>query len=166
MVKSNKRFEKKSKAKSSTQPAINSATNEILREQKILPITQGIQSTSPTDRVQSLAALSNIVRDETCRKLLLKERIVNILLEQSIKDASQEVVVLAWGALRSLAKEEGYDVALHLYRKDVMVPAWAAIENVCEHSFFLCFSSHGVGHNYKMIRVKLGYTGKQNANIW
>ena len=119
---------------SSTSINGNSATNEILREQKITPVIKGTIATSANDRSQYLATVENLVTDAACRKLLLKDRIVPIIMEHALKDSTPEVVVRGWGVLRSLAQEEGYDVSIHLYRKDIMTPIKATIENVGERA--------------------------------
>ena len=104
--------------------------NNAIRNDKILPVVKNITSVNASERVEALSAIANLVEDETCRKLLLKERIVPTLMEQSLNDSSSEVVVRAWGALRNLAVEEGYDVCLHMYRKDILTPIAASISKV------------------------------------
>ena len=118
---------------------INSATTEIIRDQKILPLVAGITSSTPEDRKLNLAAIPNLVKDETCRKLLLKEKIVKRLMEFPLSDPSNEIVMLAWAAMRSLVKEEGYDIAIHIYREKILAPIKEAVANVCELLFFIVF---------------------------
>lgn len=101
-----------------------------LRESKILPVVKNLSSLDANERIQAVTAVTNLVEDQTCRKLLLKERIVAALMERALNDSEPEVVVRGWGALRNLAVEEGYDVCLHLYRKDILTPAAAAIPKV------------------------------------
>lgn len=101
-----------------------------LRESKILPVVKNISSLDPNERVQAVTAVANLVEDQTCRRLLMKERIVPVLMEKTLNDSSPEVVVRGWGALRNLAVEEGYDVCLHMYRKDILTPIAAAIPKV------------------------------------
>lgn len=101
-----------------------------LRDSKILPVVKNVSSLDVNERVQAVSAIANLVEDPTCRKLLLKERIVAALMEKTLNDSSPEVVVRGWGALRNLAVEEGYDVCLHMYRKDILTPIAAAIPKV------------------------------------
>ena len=111
--------------------------HSALRESKILPVVKNISSLDASERVQAVTAIANLVEDPTCRKLLLKERIVITLMEKTLNDSSPEVVVRGWGALRNLAVEEGYDVCLHMYRKDILTPLAAAIPKVQNPTFFV-----------------------------
>ncbi|KAF3938141.1 hypothetical protein ABW19_dt0210193 [Dactylella cylindrospora] len=111
-------------------PSTNSAEAEILRDQKISPLLAGIQSISPVERARHLAAAYSIVEDPACRKLLLKEHIVHLIMDRSLLDIAQEVVTAAWAFLNKLSLYEGYDVLVHLYRKGIMNLADRAIENI------------------------------------
>ncbi|EPS38059.1 hypothetical protein H072_8206 [Dactylellina haptotyla CBS 200.50] len=111
-------------------PSTNSAENEILRDQKITPIIAGIQSQSPAERVQHLNAASSIVEDPLCRKLLLREHVVRVVMEHSLLDGAQEVVTAGWGFLNKLVSYEGYDVAVHLYRKGILDLVGGIIDNI------------------------------------
>ena len=111
--------------------------HSALRESKILPVVKNISSLDASERVQAVTAIANLVEDPTCRKLLLKERVVIALMGQVLNDSSPEVVVRGWGALRNLAVEEGYDVCLHMYRRDILTPLTAAIPKVQNSFFFL-----------------------------
>lgn len=126
---------RKNKEKGKTDPLggvrnLDIGQHSALRETKILPVVKNISSISVNERVQAVTAVANLVEDPTCRKLLLKEKIVAALMEQTLNDSSPEVIVRGWGALRNLAVEEGYDVCLHMYRKDILTPIAAAISKV------------------------------------
>ena len=105
-----------------------STTN--LHTTKILPVIRNLSALEAGQRTEAVTAITNLVEDPACRKLLLKERIVQTLMERTLNDSAQEVVVRGWGALRNLAVEEGYDVCMHMYRKDILTPATAAIIKV------------------------------------
>ncbi|KAF8459598.1 hypothetical protein BGX38DRAFT_1149821 [Terfezia claveryi] len=126
---------RKNKVKGKTDPLggvrnLDIGQHSALRETKILPIVKNISSINVNERVQAVTAVANLVEDPTCRKLLLKERIVAALMEQTLNDSSPEVIVRGWGVLRNLAVEEGYDVCLHMYRKDILTPIAAAISKL------------------------------------
>ncbi|KAF8421226.1 hypothetical protein EV426DRAFT_219561 [Tirmania nivea] len=128
---------RKNKGKGKTSPLggvrnLDIGQHSALRESKILPVVKNISSIDVNERVQAVTAVANLVEDPTCRKLLLKERIVAALMEQTLNDSSPEVIVRGWGALRNLAVEEGYDVCLHMYRKDILTPIAAAISKLQE----------------------------------
>lgn len=105
--------------------------NNAVRDQKILPVVKNLTSVNINERLEAVAAVSNLILDPVCRKLLLKEKIVPLLMENIIHDSSPEVVVKGWGALQDLAVAEQYDVCMHIYRKDIMTPIKAAIQKVC-----------------------------------
>lgn len=91
-----------------------------LRESKILPVIQDLQSADPKSRSSAAAAVSNIIHDEKCRKLLLREQIVHTILTQTLTDAALESRAAGWGILQILAREEEPDFCIHLYRIDVL----------------------------------------------
>ncbi|KAK6333488.1 hypothetical protein TWF718_011296 [Orbilia javanica] len=110
--------------------SVNSAEAEILRDQKVLPIISGIQASSPAERAQHLVAASSIVEDPVCRKLLLKQHIVQTIIEKVLAEDSQEVVTAGWGLLDKIVLYEGYDISLHLYRKGIFERISGAIVTI------------------------------------
>ncbi|KAI9845062.1 MAG: hypothetical protein M1830_007567 [Pleopsidium flavum] len=102
-----------------------------LRDQKILPVIAALAGPESKKRSEAAIAIANLIEDQRCRKLLLKEQIVRVIMEQTITDSNLEVVVAGWGVLRNLALEEGPDFGLHLYRQDILTPVEAAVRNVC-----------------------------------
>lgn len=91
-----------------------------LREAKILPIIRDLQSADPKSRSSAAGAISSIIQDERCRKLLLREQIVHIVLSQTLTDAALESRAAGWGILQVLAQEEDADFCVHMYRLDVL----------------------------------------------
>ncbi|KAK1593865.1 uncharacterized protein LY79DRAFT_702962 [Colletotrichum navitas] len=91
-----------------------------LREKSILPIIKDLQSSDPKSRTAAAEAVSNIVSNEKCRKLLLREQIVHIILNETLTDASLDSRAAGWDILRVLAEEEESDFCIHLYRQDVL----------------------------------------------
>ncbi|KAH6895587.1 hypothetical protein B0T10DRAFT_221639 [Thelonectria olida] len=103
-----------------------------LREQKILPVIQDLKSADPKSRSAAAAAVSNIIQDEKCRKLLLREQIVHTILTQTLTDAALESRAAGWGILQVLAREEEPDFCVHLYRLDIITAIQFAAKSVSE----------------------------------
>ncbi|KAF8463513.1 hypothetical protein BDZ91DRAFT_731776 [Kalaharituber pfeilii] len=130
-----------------------------IREAKILPVVKNISSLEANERIEAVTAVAHLVEDQTCRKLLLKERIVTVLMEQALNDSAPEVIVKGWGALRNLAVEEGYDVCIHMYRKDILTPISAAIDKIHKTISFLLSDPNSVDS----VAKKLVWTYAENV---
>jgi hypothetical protein len=104
-----------------------------LRETSILPVVKQLQSPEVTQRSSAAIAIANLIEDDRTRKLLLRERVVQILLEQTITDSGLESKSAGWGILRNLALEEEADFSVHLYRQDILTPMSVIIQNVWQH---------------------------------
>ncbi|KAL1862586.1 hypothetical protein VTK73DRAFT_6749 [Phialemonium thermophilum] len=91
-----------------------------IRESRILPIVKDLQSADPRSRTTAAGAIANIVQDAKCRKLLLREQIVHIVLTETLTDNSLESRVAGWEILRVLAQEEESDFCVHLHRLDIL----------------------------------------------
>ena len=74
-----------------------------LRETKILPVLQDLHSAEPKSRSAAATAISSIIHDSRCRKLLLREQIVHIVLTQTLTDTALESRAAGWTILRVLA---------------------------------------------------------------
>ncbi|KAH9887184.1 hypothetical protein F4778DRAFT_437226 [Xylariomycetidae sp. FL2044] len=98
-----------------------------LREKRVLPVLKDLQSSEPKRRTAAASAVANIVQDAKCRKLLLREQIVHILLTHTLTDASLESRAAGWVILRILTAEEEADFCVHLHRVDVL----SAIQHAC-----------------------------------
>ncbi|KAI1142368.1 hypothetical protein F5Y05DRAFT_224421 [Hypoxylon sp. FL0543] len=98
-----------------------------IREKSILPVLRDLQSPEPKSRTAAAGAIANIIQDTKCRKLLLREKIVHILLNETLTDASLESRAAGWEILRVLTAEEESDFCVHLYRVDVLT----AIQHAC-----------------------------------
>ncbi|KAI8624561.1 hypothetical protein F5Y19DRAFT_467765 [Xylariaceae sp. FL1651] len=98
-----------------------------IREKSILPVLKDLQSSDPKSRTAAAGAITNIVQDAKCRKLLLREQVVHILLSETLTDASLESRAAGWEILRILTTEEEADFCVHLYRIDVLT----AIQHAC-----------------------------------
>ena len=91
-----------------------------LRETKILPVIKHLRSADPKSRSSAAAAISTMIQDTRCRKLLLREQIVHTILSQTLTDAALESRAAGWGILQVLAQEEEADFCVHLFRLDVL----------------------------------------------
>lgn len=105
-----------------------------LREQKILPIVKDLQSPEPKLRSSAASAISNIIQDARCRKLLLREHIVHIVLTQTLTDSALESRAAGWGILQVLVQEEEPDFCVHLFRSDIVTAMEFACKTVSGHS--------------------------------
>lgn len=103
-----------------------------LRESKILPVINDLKSADPKSRSAAASAISNIIQDEKCRKLLLREQIVLTITTQTLTDAALESRAAGWGILRVLAQEEEPDFCVHLYRVDILTAIEFAAKSVTE----------------------------------
>ncbi|OIW32069.1 hypothetical protein CONLIGDRAFT_629761 [Coniochaeta ligniaria NRRL 30616] len=91
-----------------------------LRESRILPVVKNLQSPDIKNRTAAAGAIANIVQDAKCRKLLLREQIVHIVLTETLTDSSIESRAAGWNILRVLVQEEESDFAVHLFRLDIL----------------------------------------------
>ncbi|KAI1083426.1 hypothetical protein F5B20DRAFT_404804 [Whalleya microplaca] len=98
-----------------------------IRERSILPVLKDLQSAEPKSRTAAAGAIANIIQDVKCRKLLLREQVVHIVLSETLTDASLESRAAGWEILRVLTAEEEADFCVHLYRVDVLT----AIQHAC-----------------------------------
>jgi hypothetical protein len=105
-----------------------------IREKQILPIITDLTSPESKKRTAAAVAVANIIDDTKCRKLLLREHIVRILLEQTITDSALESKSAGWGILRNLALEEEADFCIHLYRQDILT----AIQGIAQNVGYTC----------------------------
>ncbi|CAJ2513693.1 Uu.00g018120.m01.CDS01 [Anthostomella pinea] len=103
-----------------------------VREKSILPVLKDLQSSDPKSRTTAAGAVANIVQDTKCRKLLLREQIVHIVLNETLTDASVESRAAGWEILRVLVEEEEADFSIHLYRVDVLTALQHACAKVTE----------------------------------
>ncbi|KAI1377731.1 hypothetical protein F4677DRAFT_45803 [Hypoxylon crocopeplum] len=91
-----------------------------IREKTILPVLKDLQSAEPKSRTVAAGAIANIIQDTKCRKLLLREKVVQIVLNETLTDTSLESRAAGWEILRVLTAEEEADFCVHLYRVDVL----------------------------------------------
>lgn len=105
-----------------------------IREQRILPVLKDLQSPELKIRSAAARAITNLIEDKKTRKLLLREQIVKILLEQTLSDSSLETRTDGWGILRNLALEEDSDFCIHLFRQDILTAIEGVVKTVSQIS--------------------------------
>ncbi|KAL2131537.1 hypothetical protein VTI74DRAFT_4914 [Chaetomium olivicolor] len=103
-----------------------------LRESKILPVLKDLQSPDAKSRTSAAGAIANIVQDAKCRKLLLREQVVHIVLTETLTDNSIDSRAAGWEILKVLAQEEEADFCVHLYRIDVLTAIEHAAKAILE----------------------------------
>lgn len=99
--------------------------DETTRQNKIVPLIAQLSSTAPNDRSVAVNAITVLAEDSRMRKLLLRERLIPTIMEQTLNDSNDELVVESFGLLRNLTIEEGYEVAKYLWRSNI----WASIDS-------------------------------------
>lgn len=105
-----------------------------LREKSILPVIKDLRSSDLNARGTAASAVSNIVQDEKCRKLLLREQVVQIVLTETLTDDSLDSRAAGWEILRVIASEEESDFCVHLFRLEILTAIEHAIKNVRTNS--------------------------------
>ncbi|KAK3390383.1 hypothetical protein B0H63DRAFT_557362 [Podospora didyma] len=103
-----------------------------LRESKILPIINDLKSFDVKQRTSAAGAIANIVQDDKCRKLLLREQVVPLVLTETLTDASPDSRAAGWEILKVLAQEEEEDFCVHLYRLDILTAIEHAAKTIIE----------------------------------
>ncbi|EDO15596.1 hypothetical protein Kpol_483p15 [Vanderwaltozyma polyspora DSM 70294] len=97
---------------------------------KILPLLQKLTCAVPNDRSMALQSITVLCEDPHMRKLMLKEKLVHIILSNLLTDNDAEIVVEAYGLLRNIALEEGYDVSTYLWRSNIWLSIVSGFEKV------------------------------------
>ncbi|KAL3229571.1 hypothetical protein RNJ44_01707 [Nakaseomyces bracarensis] len=123
------RSKKKSRSSASRlNPLANNNNNNGLSkkdaslvDRKLQPLLKNLESVVPNDRSMALGSISVMCEDPHMRKLLLKQKLVSIITTKLLSDKNTEIVVEAYGLLRNLCLEEGYDVSVHLWRSEIWI---------------------------------------------
>lgn len=83
---------------------------------KLDPLLSQLTNGTPNEKAMALASISVICEDPVARSELLRQKLVHVVLSQLINDDNTDIVVEAFGLLRNLSLEEGYDVSTNLWR--------------------------------------------------
>lgn len=138
------------------------ARDESTRQSKILPLISKLTSTVPNERAMAVGAITVLADDARMRRMLLKERLVAILMENCLNDLNDEIVVESFGLLRNIAIEEGYEVAKFCWRQNI----WAAIEAALakiEKSFKFLSEENGEKKKSDKAKTQLLYDFTENV---
>lgn len=103
----------------------NAAKDDQIRTKRIQPLIAQLSSVIPNDRSMALGTILVLCEDPHMRSLFLKEKLVNVVTSKLLTDSNTDIVVEAYGVLRNLALEEGYDLATHVWRSNI----WVNIES-------------------------------------
>lgn len=98
--------------------------DDVQATKKVQPLLEKLHSAVPNDRAMALGTLSVLCEDANMRKVLLKEKLVQIILSKLLTDNNTDIVVESFGLLRNLSLEEGYDLSIHLWRSDI----WTSVD--------------------------------------
>ncbi|KAK0722179.1 hypothetical protein B0T26DRAFT_850654 [Lasiosphaeria miniovina] len=101
-----------------------------LREARILPVIKDLKSPEAKSRTAAARAIANIVHDTKCRKLLLREQVVHVVLTETLTDASPDSRAAGWEILKVLVQEEEADFCVHLYRLDILTAIEHAAKSI------------------------------------
>lgn len=101
---------------------LNSAAKDAnFITKKIQPLLTQLQSAVPNDRNMAISSISVLCDDPHMRQLLLREKLVQIILDHTLSDSNKDIVIEAYGLLRNLTLEEGYDISIYLWRNKIWV---------------------------------------------
>ncbi|KAK3906890.1 hypothetical protein C8A05DRAFT_11400 [Staphylotrichum tortipilum] len=103
-----------------------------VRETTILPVLNALKNPDPKSRTGAAGAIANIVQDARCRKLLLREQVVTLILSETLTDSSIDSRAAGWKVLTVLAEEEAPDFCVHLHRLDVLTAIEHASKTILE----------------------------------
>ncbi|KAK9455465.1 hypothetical protein V1511DRAFT_497808 [Dipodascopsis uninucleata] len=93
---------------------------DIKEPESAISLISKLSSVEESERVEAISAITNLIELPIVRKSLLKEKLVHIILERLLSDNSNDVVRDSYSILRNLAIEEGYDLCVFIWRKDVL----------------------------------------------
>lgn len=111
---------------SSSTSNIHAKTNQLqdadeknMRQTQIAPVMERLQQEGSA-RNEGLTIIAALADDSSFRKLLLKERLLKVLLEQCLPDPSMEIKTKTLGVLQTVCVEEGYETGIFLYRNKIL----------------------------------------------
>lgn len=136
--------------------------DEGTRQSKILPLINKLRSSVPNDKSMALGAITVLAEDERMRRLLLKERLIAVVMETCLNDSNDEIIVEAFGLLRNLGVEEGYDVSKYLWRQGIWVSIESALNKI-DHSFKYMKGEGKENGEQEKEKEREGQTNKNNT---
>ncbi|AAS52739.1 AER055Wp [Eremothecium gossypii ATCC 10895] len=119
--------------KARVNPILRDAAKDAqVRSKRIQPLMQQLQSAAVNDRQMALGSISVLCEDAHMRELFLREKLLQEVMSRLLTDDNTEIVVEAYGLLRNLCLEQGYDVAIYMWRSDIWVSISAGLEKLVE----------------------------------
>lgn len=127
---------------------------------KILPLISKLKSAVPNDKSMAIGVINVLAEDQRMREMLLKEDIISVVMETCLNDSNDEIVVEAFGLLRNLAIEEGYDVIRFIWENNI----WTTIESALEkiNISFKYLIENGVAKEKDKSKVQLLFDFSEN----
>ncbi|RCK66315.1 Synchronized import protein 1 [Candida viswanathii] len=127
---------------------------------KILPLLTKLKSAAPNDKSMAIGVINVLAEDQRMREMLLKEDVISVVMETCLNDSSDEIVVEAFGLLRNLAIEEGYDVVRFIWENNI----WTTIESALEkiNTSFKYLVENGVAKEKDKSKVQLLFDFAEN----
>lgn len=127
---------------------------------KILPLLTKLKSAAPNDKSMAIGVINVLAEDQRMREMLLKEDVISIVMETCLNDSNDEIVVEAFGLLRNLVVEEGYEVARFIWENNI----WTTIENALEkiNKSFNFLIENGVEKEKDKSKIQLLFDFSEN----
>ncbi|KAK9480948.1 hypothetical protein V1514DRAFT_274953 [Lipomyces japonicus] len=113
-----------------SKPPSKISSKEVVDSASTVPLIQKLTSTDAKERVLAVSTIAKLLDDSNLRKIFLKEKLIQIIIDRSLSDGSDEVVKESYGILRNLAIEEGHDVCVFLWRKDILSAISITLEKI------------------------------------
>ncbi|ANZ76053.1 BA75_02440T0 [Komagataella pastoris] len=87
---------------------------------QVFPLIEKLQSTTDLrERSMAVNTVSILCNDTALRKSFLKEKLVKLLLEESLKGADNQLLSQVFILLKILIEEEGYDIGVYVWRLNI-----------------------------------------------
>ncbi|KAI9795529.1 MAG: hypothetical protein M1825_001277 [Sarcosagium campestre] len=100
-----------------------------VRIETILPLLEDLVCADAGSRAIAAGAIGDFIDEEICRKILIEENLIQLLLHQTIKDSESAVVTAAWAVLCRLANFEDSRYHLVSHKQDI----FKAIDSTLTH---------------------------------
>ncbi len=125
---------KKTRRKLQNGIAHSQNSEQVYQKEDITHVVRQLDSTLESDRASAANTIALLIRNESARKLLLRERAVLKLAQLGTHGFSPEALAAYYGALRAIALHEGYDSVLFMFRQDILTPLQKLLINLLQPS--------------------------------
>lgn len=99
----------------------NSGANAVPADAQLAALFVQLQSADLESRSQALTSITLLCSDQHLRRLALKQNLIKIVLSNYLLDPEMSLRIASLGLLRNLVIDEGYGMAIHLWRHDIWV---------------------------------------------